>query len=151
MVTPFGGAPLLGFDVRHGYVIQAITTLAMIVLTGLIWRRGVTRALRNASLLAATLLAVPLALVYDELLVLVAIAWIVREARARGFLPWEKILLLAIYPLSLVTWTAGKVWHVPLGPVIGFIVVLLCLRRMWRADGPSKAAALLPALNSELV
>jgi hypothetical protein len=151
MVAPFGGALLLGFDVRHAYVIQAIMTLAMIVLTALIWRRGVTRPLRSASLLAATLLAVPLALVYDELLVLVAIAWIVREARARGFLPWEKTLLLAIYPLSLLTWTTGRVLHVPLGPVIGFIVLLLCLRRVWRADGPSRAAASLPAPNSELV
>jgi hypothetical protein len=151
MLTPFGGALLLGFDVRHAYVIQAITTLAMIVLTALIWRRGVTRALRSASLLAATLLAVPLALVYDELLVLVAIAWIVREARVRGFLPWEKILLLAIYPLSLVTWTAGRVLHFPLGPAIGFIVLLLCLRRVWRTESSHKAAASLPALNTELV
>jgi alpha-1,2-mannosyltransferase len=135
MVTPFGGALLLGFDMHHAYVVQAITTLTMVALIALIWRRGVTRALRSASLLAATLLAVPLALVYDELLMLVAIAWIVREARARGFLPWEKILLAAIYPLSLLTWTAGRVWHVPLGPVIGFIVLLLCLRRV-RRIGP---------------
>ena len=88
------------------------------------------------------MLAVPLALVYDELLVLVAIAWIVREGRARGFLPWEKILLVAIYPLSLLTWTAGRVWHVPLGPVIGFIVLLLCLRRMWRVDTPARSSGL---------
>jgi len=154
MVTPFAGALLMGFDVRQAYVIQAITTLAMIVVTALIWHRGVPRALRSASLLTATLLAVPLALVYDELLVLVAIAWIVREARARGFLPWEKILLAAIYPLSLVTWTAGKVWHVPLGPVIGLIVLLLCLRRVWSVeapDYPDKGAAPRPVLNNELV
>jgi alpha-1,2-mannosyltransferase len=140
MITPFGGALLLGFDVRHAYVIQAIATLSMAVLIAVIWRRGATRALRGASLLAATLLAVPLALVYDELLLLVAIAWFVREARMRGFLPWEKILLIAIYPLSLLTWTAGRVLHVPLGPMIGLIVIALCLRRVWHADGTGEAA-----------
>jgi alpha-1,2-mannosyltransferase len=136
MITPFGGALLLGFDVQHAYVVQAVTTLSMVVLIALIWRRGVTGALRSASLLTATLLAIPLALVYDELLLLVAIAWIVREARAQGFLSWEKILLVAVYPLSLATWTLGRVWHVPLGPVIGFIILLLCLRRVWQVGSP---------------
>jgi alpha-1,2-mannosyltransferase len=135
MVTPFGGTLLLGFDVQHAYVVQVIATLSMVVLIALLWRHGVSQALRSASLLTATLLAVPVALIYDELLVLVAIAWIVREARVQGFLPWEKTLLLTIYPLSLVTWIVGRVWHVPLGPVIGLIVLLLCLRRVWRCTG----------------
>ena len=41
----------------------------------------------------STLLAVPLALLYDRLLLLVASAWLIRESREQGFLPWEKTAL----------------------------------------------------------
>ncbi len=135
MITPYGAALSLGADVREAYLVQALSMLAMVTLTAWMWRGRVALPLRGASLLAATLLAVPLALVYDELLLLVAIAWLVREARTDGFLPWEKISLLAIYPLSLLIWTFGTVWHVPLGPVISFIVLILCIRRVWRSRG----------------
>jgi hypothetical protein len=62
----------------------------MMLAVGMIWRAVRTAPLRAATLLSATLLAVPLALLYDKLLLLVAIAWLMRDARRRGFLPWEK-------------------------------------------------------------
>ena len=105
IVTPFGAARLLGFAPWPAYFVQGIAALVMAVLIALLWRRDVSQNLRAAALLSATLLAVPLALLYDKLLVLVAIGWLVREARQHGFLPWEKLTLLAIYPVSLLTWT----------------------------------------------
>ncbi|MEA2741610.1 MAG: hypothetical protein QOH05_4917 [Acetobacteraceae bacterium] len=141
MVTPFAAALMLGLAVPYAYIAQAIVTLCMVVLTALVWRGGAASPPRGAGLLAATLLAIPLALVYDELLLLVAIAWLVREGRAHGFLPWEKISLLATYPLSLVTWTLGRTWHVPLGPVIGLIVLFWCLRRVWLTGRPRSQAS----------
>jgi alpha-1,2-mannosyltransferase len=65
MVTPLGAALSMGLDMRQAYLVQAIMTLTMAVLTALVWRRCVPRTLRGASLLAATLLAVPLALVRE--------------------------------------------------------------------------------------
>jgi alpha-1,2-mannosyltransferase len=130
MVTPFAAVRLLGFDSGYAYAVQAITTLAMACLVTFIWRPGVSQALRCACLLAATLLAVPLALIYDMLLGLVAIGWLVREAREHGFLPWEKILLLAAYPMSLAIWTVGTVFYIPLGPVVTLMLLSLCLRRV---------------------
>jgi alpha-1,2-mannosyltransferase len=134
MLTPFGAALLLGLDLSHAYITQAIATFCMVVITALIWRRGATCSGRGAMLPVATLLAVPLALVYDELLALVAIAWLVREGRAQGFLPWDKSMLLSLYPLSLLTLPIGMAWHIPLGPVISFIVLILCLLRVWQGD-----------------
>lgn len=130
MVTVFGGLLLMGVDPGHAYAIQAVAALLMGGLVVVIWNCEISGPLRNASLLAATLLAVPLALLYDELLALVAIGWLVREAREQGFLPWEKFLLSATYLLSLLTWTVGTAWHIPLGPVIGITILSLCLRRV---------------------
>ncbi len=143
MVTPFGGVRLLGFDPGDAYAVQAIATIAMVAMVALIWRLDVSRPLRGACLLVATLLAVPLALFYDMLLALVAIGWLVREARVHGFLPWEKILLLATYPVALAAWTAGTAWHIPLGPAITLTILLLCLRRVVasaRAAGNARPA-----------
>jgi hypothetical protein len=139
--TPFGAARLLGFPAGSAYALQLISTLAMAGLTALIWQRRMSQPLRCASLLAATLLAVPLALLYDKLLLLVAIGWLLREAHANGFLPWEKLVLLLTWPASLVTWMVGAGLHVPLGPAISGAVLLLCVRRVWLALSARPAPA----------
>ena len=146
MITWFGGARLLGFPAGPAYGLQAVMAVLMAALTALIWRRVCSLPLRAASLLVATLLAVPMALLYDKLLALVAMGWLLREARSGGFLPWENTVLLATYPLALVTWSVGTAWHVPLGPWISFAVLVLCLRRVWRVLSVRKDAAALDAV-----
>lgn len=131
MVTPYGAARLLGYAPWPAYLVQGGAALVMALLIALLWRGGISRNLRSASLLSATLLAVPLALLYDKLLVLVAVGWLLREARERGFLPWEKLALAAIYPAALLTWSVGEGLHLPLGPMISCTVLVLCLRRVW--------------------
>ncbi len=133
IVTPFGAARLAGLPPQSAYALQSVSTLLMVGVTALIWRSAASQPVRAAALLAATLLAVPLALLYDRLLALVAIAWLVRQARQSGFLPWEKLVLLAIYPAALLVWLAGHAWHVPLGPLISLAMLALCLRRTWPA------------------
>ena len=149
MITPFGAVRLLGFNPSAAYIAQGIAALLMAGLIVVVWRRRLGRPLRSASLLAATLLAVPMALLYDKMLALVAIAWLVREAREDGFLPWEKIMLAAAYPLSLLTWTIGSAWHLPMGPLVSVMVLTLCLRRVWAVLASEQTAeqktAALPA------
>lgn len=136
IITVFGAARLVGLAPGPAYAMQGAAGVAMALLVWAVWRRSPSQPKRSAVLLAATLLAVPMALVYDQLLLLVAMAWILREARCTGFQPWEKIALAGIYPLSLLTWVVGTAWHLPLGPVATTIVLLLCARRVFR---PSQA------------
>ena len=88
--------------------------------------------MRAAALLSGTLLAAPLALVYDQMLWLVAMAWLVRAGRRDGFLPWEKLVLASCYPAILLTWLIGTSLHLPLGPVVSAAVLLLVLHRVRR-------------------
>jgi hypothetical protein len=133
IVTPFGAARLLGFAPPVSYLAQACVTASMVLAVGLIWRRSPDRSLRAATLLSATLLAVPLALLYDKLLLLVAIGWLVREGRKEGFGTWEKTVLLAVYPASLAEYAVGSAWHLPLGPLISCAVLALAVRRIGQA------------------
>jgi hypothetical protein len=141
IVTPFGAARLLGFAPWPAYVVQAVAALVMVVLIALLWRRDVSQNLRCAVLLGATLMAVPLALIYDNLLILVAIGWLLREARQTGFRPWEKLVLLSIYPLALLTWTVGHAFELPIGPITTCAVLVLCLRRAWPNRSAPAASA----------
>jgi alpha-1,2-mannosyltransferase len=152
MITPFGAARLLGFGPWPAYIVQGVAAVVMAVLVALLWLRRdvVSLNLRAATLLSATVLAVPLALLYDKLLVLVAIGWLLREVRERGgFLGWEKLVLLTVYPLSLVSWAIGVAYHVPLGPIAACAVLVLCLRRVGR-DLPAAAGAMPPASGGSI-
>jgi len=133
IVTPFGAARLLGFNPAASYLVQAFITGSMALLVAMIWRLAPNRGLRAATLLAATMLAVPLALLYDKLLLLLAIGWLVRDCRRDGFLPWEKTVLLVAWLASMGEYAVGSAWHLPLGPLISFAVLLLTLRRIERA------------------
>ena len=131
--TPFGAAHLLAAGSAAADAVQAVAALAMIGITALIWRRSASHPMRCATLLAATLLAVPLALLYDKLILLVAICWLVRAGEEQGWLPWEKLVLLAVWPASVVSWPIGAGFRIPLGPLVTAAVLVLCLRRAWQA------------------
>jgi hypothetical protein len=141
IVTPFGAARLLGFAPLASYLVQAIFTAGMALLVARAWWRQTNRSLRAATLLSATLLAVPLALLYDKLLLLVAIGWLVRDARKNGFLPWEKTVLLAVWVGSMAEYGIGSAWSLPLGPAISLAILLLTLRRTERVMVVQPASA----------
>jgi len=130
IVTPFGAARLLGLGAPGAYVVQGLIATAMGLLVAAIWRLEPNRNLRAAALLAATLLAVPLALLYDRLLLLLAIGWLVRDASRDGFRPWEKTALLTVFLGSVLEYPIGSEWRLPLGPVISLAVLALAVRRM---------------------
>jgi hypothetical protein len=85
---------------------------------------------------------VPLALIYDQTLLLVAIAWIVRDGIERGFLPGEKWAVAAVYPASFLLWMAGTGLGLPLGPAMHAAVLGIALRRVWAARRMAAGAAM---------
>ena len=131
IVTPFGAARLVGVPSNAAYAVQAIVAVGMVAIIAAVWLRVSSQNLRAATLVSATLLAVPVALLYDQLLLLIAIGWLLRDARQTGLLTWERIILLAIYPLALVSLPLGQSAHLPVGLVISLAVLSLCVRRAW--------------------
>lgn len=96
-VTPFGAAMLLGAKGTLAGIVQAGATVAAAGFVAWVWRRGLPLPIRAASLVSATLVAVPLALFYDLVLAGIASAWLLRgetkyclpewgEWRSRGFM-----------------------------------------------------------------
>jgi hypothetical protein len=89
---------------------------------------------------AATLIAVPVVLLYDFMLAAVAAAFLIRAARRTGFLPWEKTALALVFVVPLLTLGIGQGWHVPVGPLASLLLLAMTLARVNRvASGRSRA------------
>ena len=80
-VTPFGAAMLLGATGTLAAIAQAGATVAAAGFVAWVWRRGLPLPIRAASLVSATLVAVPLALFYDLVVAGIASAWLLRGRR----------------------------------------------------------------------
>jgi hypothetical protein len=80
------------------------------------------------------MLAVPLALYYDLLSEMIAMAWLVRGHRAEALPAWEKLSFVAIYAIALLTTGVGSSLALPLGPVCAMLILGICVTRSLRAQ-----------------
>jgi alpha-1,2-mannosyltransferase len=127
LVTPFGGVLLAGGTPNAAYMAQAAATLGAGLLVAFVWRRGLPLPIRAATLAAATLVAVPVALIYDLMLAAVAAAWLVRDPA--GLAAWERVALTALFVLSITPPGLAEAWHVPAGPVVALALLALIAAR----------------------
>jgi hypothetical protein len=89
--------------------------------------------LRAATLAAATLFAVPLALFYDLMLASIAGLWLIRAERG-GLVPgWAGWGLLGLFALSLNPRALAEHRHLPIGPLISLSLFVLVAITAWRA------------------
>jgi alpha-1,2-mannosyltransferase len=127
LITPFGGVLLAGGSPNAAYMAQAAVTLGAGLLVAFVWRRGLPLPIRAATLAAATLVAVPVALIYDLMLAAVAAAWLVRDSAGRA--RWERVALAALFVLSMIPPGLAEVWHAPAGPVVTLALLALVAKR----------------------
>jgi len=113
LVTPYGAALQLGLGDGAGLMFQAVGTVAAAFVVGWTWWRNASLPVRSAALATATLIAIPLALFYDMMLSLVAIAWLVRAGRETGFLRWEKAAFVLVFVVPIYSLQVGML-HVPI-------------------------------------
>ncbi len=128
LITPFGGVLLVGGTPNAAYMAQAAATLGAGFLVVLVWRRrGLPLPIRAATLAAATLVAVPVALIYDLMLAAVAAAWLVRDPA--GLAGWERVALAAVFALSMMPPGLAEAWRVPAGPIVALALLALIAAR----------------------
>lgn len=144
-VTLFGALRLIGMPPAAAYAVQALGTLAAIALVAIVWRRQLSLPVRAAALAAATLIAVPVALIYDFVLAGIAMAWLIRAGAEDGFLPGEKATLAAIFIAPLLSRSIGSTLHLPLATLSLIALVVLIARRAHR-ESLRRAVGLIAAI-----
>jgi hypothetical protein len=123
LITPFGGVLLAGGTPNAAYMAQAAATLGAGLLVAFVWRRPLPLPIRGATLAAATLVAVPVALIYDLILAAVAAAWLVSDPA--GVAGWERVALAALFVLSMIPPSLAEACHVPAGPIVALALLAL--------------------------
>jgi hypothetical protein len=132
LASPFGAMLALGQDKWHAGMVQALATLLMAVLVGVVWRRGLSLPVRAAVLLAATPVAIPIIMFYDLMLTGVAIAWLVCAGRTSGFAPRSKSALAAVFVLPLLSGNLQGAAHWLIAPTVAMLGVALAIAAAWR-------------------
>jgi alpha-1,2-mannosyltransferase len=127
LITPLGAVLLAGGTSNVAYAAQAAVTLGAGLLVVFVWRRGLPLPIRGATLAAATLVAVPVALIYDLMLAAVAAAWLVRDPA--GLAGWERVALTALFMISVFPPGLAEAWHIPAGPIVAMALLALIAAR----------------------
>lgn len=140
-VTPFGAAMLLGTNRTLAGIVQAGATVVAAGLVAWVWRRGVTPPVRAATLVSATLVAVPLALFYDLVLAGLAAAWLLRAEGKYALGEWGRLALAGLYVLSLNPRGIAADWHFPIGPFIAVAFAALVATAAFRGSIAAKSSA----------
>jgi hypothetical protein len=151
MVNGFGAVLILGGSPTIGYAVQAVVTVAAAFLVASVWRRPTGLAVRAAALTGAALLAAPLALFYDFTIAFVAIAWLVRQGRDDGFMPWDKAVLMGTFIVPLASRYIGRA-HVPIAALalVALLVIVIRHARRQVAEGACRAIGAVPASGPSL-
>jgi alpha-1,2-mannosyltransferase len=131
-VSPFGAMRLLGASVSASYAVQGGFTLIAAAAVVLAWQRRLSLPVRSAVLASATLVAVPLSLLYDMMLGAVAACWLLR-GRERERLPaWETTGLAVIYAAMLDSRGLAEEISLPVNTLAALALFALAARRAWR-------------------
>ena len=126
----FSWARMWGAPVPLAYTIQGAATLVFAMATAWLWHGKAPYPLKAAGLCLAAILATPYTLDYDMMVLAPAIAFLAADGMARGFGPWEKTALAALWLVPLVARTVPQVTLIPLGVPAMLAMFVLLLRRV---------------------
>jgi arabinofuranan 3-O-arabinosyltransferase len=118
----------LGGSEQLAWAFQWILTAAVATTLVAMWRSKARYSLKAAALAAGTLLTTPYLFMYDMIVLAIALAFLIRTALARGFLPYESPALAVALALMMSFIFLGY----PVGLVTTLIVGGLILRRAGR-------------------
>ena len=125
----FAWARMWGAPIPLAYALQGVTIVALGAALAWLWRSAAPYPLKAAALCLATILATPYSFDYDMMVLAPAIAFLAVDGFVRGFSPWEKTLLAALWLAPLITRSVAHVSLVPLGVPIMLALFVLILRR----------------------
>ena len=125
----FSWARMWGAPVPLAYAIQGTATLVLAMASAWLWHGKAPYPLKASGLCLAAILATPYTLDYDMMVLAPAIAFLAADGVARGFGPWEKTALAALWLVPLVARTFPQVTLIPLGVPVMLAMFVLILRR----------------------
>jgi hypothetical protein len=139
--SAFSWARMWGASVGIAYLAQATVTLCVGGALVWLWRTAAPFPLKAAALLIATLLATPYGLDYDLMLLAPAIAFLAVDGIQRGYAPYQKSLLAALWLMPLVARSVAQATFIPLAVPLMLVVFMQILMIAAGRTAPSAIAS----------
>jgi alpha-1,2-mannosyltransferase len=130
--SPFGAVRLLGGSITFAYVIQGVFSFVAATTVAAVWRRGLSLPTRAAVLASATLIAVPLALIYDLMLATIAACWLLSERGGGTADGWMRALFAGLFVMLLNWRYFAETWNWPVVSLTAVALFLSAAHRAWR-------------------
>jgi alpha-1,2-mannosyltransferase len=129
MQSLFAWARMWGASIPLAYALQAALVASLTAALIGLWRSSTAYPVKAASLSIATMLATPFTFDYDTMVLAPAIAFFVADGVARGFKPWEKTALAALWLMPLASRSIPQLTLIPLAVPVMLVTFILLLRR----------------------
>lgn len=141
MTTVLASVRMAGASLEFAWAAQYVSAALMAAMVIWAWWRGRARpdtlGLQAAILCLATPLAVPMAYLYDLVLIVLAAAWLWVDLHARGATRWAYALLLVPLGAVLAVKAVAATFGIQIGAVLVAILLGLALQRYRGALGSS--------------
>ena len=125
----FSWARMWGGSVTLAYAIQGAVIAAVAAALIWLWRSPAAFPLKAAALIVGCLLATPYSLDYDLMLLAPVVAYLCIDGMARGFAPWQKTILAALWIVPMVARSVPEVTLIPLAVPIMLLAFAAMLHR----------------------
>jgi alpha-1,2-mannosyltransferase len=139
--SAFAWARMWGASIGIAYLAQATVTLCVGGALVWLWRTAAPFALKAAALLIATLLATPYSLDYDLMLLAPAIGFLAVDGIQRGYAPYQKTLLAALWLMPLLARSVAQATFIPLAAPLMLLVFMQILMIAAGRTAPSAIAS----------
>ncbi len=141
MPTVFAMMRLLGAGVGTAYFAQGLSALAAAAAVATLWHGRCPIGVKSAGLAVGIFLAISYSWDYDTVILVFAAAWLANEAAKTGFLPWEKIAVLALLILPVLSFGPAKLLGLQIAPILLWLTMAVVLRRGLAVARPGVATA----------
>jgi alpha-1,2-mannosyltransferase len=139
----FAWVRMWGGGITLAYASQGAVTLLIAAALVWLWRSAAAFPLKAAGLLIGSALATPYSLDYDLMMLAPAIAYLAIDGMSRGFAPWGKTILAALWIVPLVARSVPQAILIPLAVPLMLIAFSLLLRRAINETGAGQASGVL--------
>jgi hypothetical protein len=129
MQSLFAWARMWGAPIPLAYALQAALAVGLAAALVRLWRSAAPYPLKAAALCLGTILATPFTFDYDMMLLAPAIGFFAADGLARGFDPWEKTGLAALWLMPLLARSVAQFTLIPIGVPTMLALFILLLRR----------------------
>jgi hypothetical protein len=124
----FSWIRMWGGPVTLAYALHAAVVLALCVVLVRLWRSDRPYRLKAGALILASVLSTPYALDYDMMALAPAIAFLALDGLQRGFGPWQKTALAALWMAPIAARSIAQVTLLPVGVWAMLAVLILSIR-----------------------